>query len=215
MAEGFDQRYERTRVQLHGLAEGLIAGPQYRSAGTIRLAVYADGFGGVVSPLSIRGGRFDWVDGSAPLAGTPRELARAAGVDFGAPEDVYSAPGLLDAETTLAVEEGIAALIARSHHAGSQALRQLFTEHQPVLWPEHFDVAVSVAEVNYGVSAGDGYHPTPYAYVGPWKPRTGSFWNAPFGAAYPLHPDHNCADLVTDIVEFFEQGRAELEGQNP
>ena len=87
MAEGFDQRYERTRVQLHGLAEGLIAGPQYRSAGTIRLAVYADGFGGVVSPLSIRGGRFDWVDGSAPLAGTPRELARAAGVDFGAPEE--------------------------------------------------------------------------------------------------------------------------------
>lgn len=79
MAEGSDQRYERTRVQLHGLAEGLIAGPQYRSAGTIRLAVYADGFGGVVSPLSIRGGRFDWVDGAAPLAGTPRELARAAG----------------------------------------------------------------------------------------------------------------------------------------
>ena len=91
----------------------------------------------------------------------------------------------------------------------------MFAEQQPVLWPEHFDVAVSVAEVNYGVSAGDGYHPTPYAYVGPWKPRTGSFWNAPFGAAYPLHPDHNCADLVTDIVEFFEQGRAELEGQNP
>ncbi|WP_425003960.1 hypothetical protein [Mycolicibacterium sp. S3B2] len=215
MAEGFDQRYVRTRVQLHGLAEGLIAGPQYRSAGTIRLSVYADGFGGAASPLSIRGMRFDWVDGSAPLAGTPRELARAAGVGFGAPEDVYPATGLVDAETTLAVEEAAATLIIRSHHAGSQALRQLFTEQQPVLWPEHFDVAMSVSDVNYGVSAGDGYHPTPYAYVGPWIPRTGSFWNAPFGAAYPLNTDNDCADLITDIVEFFEQGTAELEGQAP
>lgn len=215
MAEGFDQRYVRTRVQLHGLAEGLIAGPQYRSAGTIRLSVYADGFGGAASPLSIRGMRFDWADGSAPLAGTPRELARAAGVDFGAPEDVYPATGLVDAETTLAVDEAAATLIIRSHHAGSQALRQLFTEQQPVLWPEHFDVAVSVSDVNYGVSAGDGYHPTPYAYVGPWIPRTGSFWNAPFGAAYPLNTDDDCAELIIGIVEFFEQGTAELEGHAP
>lgn len=215
MAEGFDQRYVRTRVQLHGLAEGLIAGPQYRSAGTIRLSVYADGFGGAASPLSIRGMRFDWADGSAPLAGTPRELARAAGVDFGAPEDVYPATGLVDAETTLAVDEAAATLIIRSHHAGSQALRQLFTEQQPVLWPEHFDVAVSVSDVNYGVSAGDGYHPTPYAYVGPWIPRTGSFWNAPFGAAYPLNTNDDCAELIIGIVEFFEQGTAELEGHAP
>ncbi|WP_374157075.1 hypothetical protein ACEWX3_16185 [Mycobacterium sp. G7A2] len=215
MAEGFDQRYVRTRVQLHGLAEGLIAGPQYRSAGTIRLSVYADGFGGAASPLSIRGMRFDWADGSAPLAGTPRELARAAGVDFGAPEDVYPATGLVDAETTLAVDEAAATLIIRSHHAGSQALRQLFTEQQPVLWPEHFDVAVSVSDVNYGVSAGDGYHPTPYAYVGPWIPRTGSFWNAPFGAAYPLNTNDDCAELIIGIVEFFEQGTAELEEHAP
>ncbi|GFM18223.1 MULTISPECIES: hypothetical protein [Mycobacteriaceae] len=215
MAEGFDQRYVRTRVQLHGLADGLIAGPQYRSAGTIRLSVYADGFGGAASPLSIRGMRFDWADGSAPLAGTPRELARAAGVDFGAPEDVYPATGLVDAETTLAVDEAAATLIIRSHHAGSQALRQLFTEQQPVLWPEHFDVAVSVSDVNYGVSAGDGYHPTPYAYVGPWIPRTGSFWNAPFGAAYPLNTNDDCAELIIGIVEFFEQGTAELEGHAP
>lgn len=215
MAEGFDQRYVRTRDQMHGLAEGLIAGPQYRSAGTIRLAVYADGFGGAVSPLSIRGIQFDWVDGSTSLAGTPRELARAAGVDFGAPDGIYPGTGLPDAETTLAVDEAAAALIARSHHVGNQALRQLFAEQQPVLWPEHFDVAVSADDVNYGLSAGDGFHVTPYAYVGPWKPRTGSFWNAPFGAAYPLNPDRDCADLVADVVRFFEQGRAELEGQTP
>ena len=37
-----------------------------------------------------------------------------------------------------------------------------------MLWPEHFDVAVTDNEVNYGVSAGDDGHPLPYAYVGPW-----------------------------------------------
>ena len=39
-----------------------------------------------------------------------------------------------------------------------------------------------------GVSTGDDYYPTPYAYVGPWTQRTGPFWNAPFGALYPLDP---------------------------
>jgi len=57
-----------------------------------------------------------------------------------------------------------------------------------VLWPEHFDVAAAEDEVNYGVSAGDDYYPTPYAYVGPWTQRTGPFWNAPFGALYPPDP---------------------------
>ena len=39
-----------------------------------------------------------------------------------------------------------------------------------------------------GVSAGDDYYPTPYAYVGPWTQRTGPFWNAPFGALYRSIP---------------------------
>ena len=215
MADDFDQRYLHTRTQLHGLAEGLIAGPQYRSTGTIRLVALADGFAGAVSPLSVRGMRFDWTDGSAPLAGTPRALARAAGIDFAAPEGVYQEAGLLAADATLDVDAAAADLITRSHHAGDQALRRLFPEQQPVLWPEHFDVAVTAGEVNYGVSAGDGFHVTPYAYVGPWQPRTGPFWNAPFGAAYPLERDRDDADLVRGIVEFFEQGSAELEGQLP
>jgi hypothetical protein len=55
-----------------------------------------------------------------------------------------------------------------------------------VLWPEHFDIGISVDEVNYGVSPGDVHMDEPYAYVGPWSPREGSFWNTPFGAARPL-----------------------------
>ena len=58
------------------------------------------------------------------------------------------------------------------------------------LWPEHLDagcdLAVGVrARANVGASAGDGYSPEPYLYVGPWGPRRpgdAAYWNAPFGA---------------------------------
>jgi hypothetical protein len=79
-----------------------------------------------------------------------------------------------------------------------------------VLWPEHFDVAVTEDEVNYGVSAGDDYHATPYAYIGPCTQRTGSFWNAPFGAVYQLNPAHDVDALTSHIADFFQNGRMEL-----
>ncbi len=72
-----------------------------------------------------------------------------------------------------------------------------------MLWPEHFDVGISVNEVNYGISPGDGYLDEPYAYVGPWQRRQGTFWNAPFGAARPI------AELsdVDAVVAFLAEGR--------
>jgi hypothetical protein len=72
---------------------------------------------------------------------------------------------------------------------GRQALKRLFPDEEAVLWPEHFDVAVTVDEVNYGISPGDAEHPLPYAYVGPWTPRAGAFWNEPFGASAPVDGD--------------------------
>ena len=48
--------YVSTRRQLRGVAESLIAGPQHRATGTIRLAVRADGFVGVELPLGRRSG---------------------------------------------------------------------------------------------------------------------------------------------------------------
>jgi hypothetical protein len=58
-----------------------------------------------------------------------------------------------------------------------------------------------VGEVTYGVSPGDDSIPQPYAYVGPWTPRTGEFWNTSFGAARPM------AELP-DVLEFFRTGRS-------
>ena len=72
------------------------------------------------------------------------------------------------------------------------------------LWPEHFDLATTMAEVNYGCSAGDDGHPWPYLYVGPWSPPAqGGFWNEPFGASLSLED----VPLVGEVLEFFARGR--------
>ena len=51
-----------------------------------------------------------------------------------------------------------------------------------MIWPEHFDLAITLDKVNYGISPGDAAISAPYAYIGPWQLPDGDFWNAPFGA---------------------------------
>ena len=53
------------------------------------------------------------------------------------------------------------------------------------LWPEHFDIAIELGSeaggvrANYGFSPGDGEHPKPYLYVGPWTAEvSGELWQA-------------------------------------
>jgi hypothetical protein len=202
--------YVATRRQLRGVAESLIAGPQYRAAGTIRLAVRPDGFTGVAVPVAVSGRTLVWQDGSAPLAGPVSALADAAGLRAGPPDGVYDIAEPLDLDSVLDIDPAAADLLYRSLYAGGFALKQVLPEQTPVLWPEHFDVAVTADEVNYGVSPGDDFHPTPYAYVGPWQPRTGEFWNAPFGAALPLDTAADADALSTAIVAFLDRGRREL-----
>ena len=189
MSDGFDEVYVDTRCQLRGVAESLIAGPQYRASGTIRLAVRPNGFAGVSFPLAVHGTELVWPDGGAPLAGPVDPL----------PTDAF-----------LRLDTAAADWIHRSHYAGGHAIKKVLPEAHPVLGPEHFDVAAAEDEVNYGVSAGDDYHPTPYAYVAPWTARIGPFWNAPFGAVYPLDPAHDVDALALDIADFFQRGRKEL-----
>jgi hypothetical protein len=202
--------YVTTRRQLRGIAESLVAGPQYRAAGTIRLAVRPDGFVGVELPLAVHGAEFSWQDGSTPLEGAVGDIAAAAGLQYGPPEGAYQLVDPLPADTVLTLAPSASDLIHRCLYAGGYALKQVLPEGHPVLWPEHFDVAVTDHEVNYGVSAGDDYHALPYAYVGPWQLRTGPFWNAPFGAVQPLDPAHDVDAMAVDIARFFERGRAEL-----
>lgn len=198
--------YVSTRRQLQGLAELLIAGPQYRAHGTIRLAVRPGGFGGVVSPVRVDGTDLVWPDGRAPLQGTVAAIAAAAGVDAGPPVGVYEPTGLLSVDDEVSLDPTSVALLTQSLAVGDEALRALEPGPDPVLWPEHFDVAITVEEVNYGVSAGDSFHDGPYAYVGPWTVPTGPFWNAPFGAVLSMRTD----ETVDRVLDFFRQGRRAL-----
>jgi hypothetical protein len=207
----FDQTYVGTRRQLRGVAESLIAGPQYRSSGTIRLAVRPDGFAAVTIPVAVHGTDLVLPNDAVPLEGPMSSIADAAGIVAGPPEGSYTIVDPLQPDFDLRLNGEAAEWVNRSHYAGGYALKSFLPECHPVLWPEHFDVAVTEDEVNYGVSAGDGQHPMPYAYVGPWTVPTGSFWNAPFGALYPLDRATDVDGLAKRIADFFEQGRREVD----
>ena len=142
-------------------------------------------------------------DRRVPLRGTIGDIAVALGTNAGEPADLYSEHAEFGADDELAMDPVAAELLLDWFARGDRALRRFAQSEEPILWPEHFDLGIAVGEVNYGVSPGDGAHPLPYAYVGPWTPRHGDFWNAPFGAVRTAEqlPD---ADAV---AAFFAAGR--------
>jgi len=192
-----------TRRSLHAVAEAVLAGPQYREHGTIRLTVTPGGFGQVRGPLRVEGSALAGAGARVPLTGTVADVASGAGVVAGVPEGLYGDHAELGADETLAVDAVAATVLADWFARGDAGLRGFAPDEEPVIWPEHFDLAISVGEVNYGISPGDAGHPGPYAYVGPWSPREGAFWNASFGAVREAAalPD---ADAV---AAFFTAGR--------
>ncbi|KAA0022858.1 hypothetical protein [Antrihabitans cavernicola] len=205
-AAGLDAAVLRaTRRSLHAVAELLIAGPQYREHGTIRLAVTPGGIGGTATPTRIDGTDLVWSGGRMPLRGSYADVAAAAGIALGAPVGVYADTSGVEGDEQLAVDPDAVALMLGWFAAGDDALRTFAPAVTPILWPEHFDLGIALDDVNYGVSPGDADSPRPYAYVGPWQPRTGAFWNASFGAW------RHDGELPTaqSITDFFAEGRRE------
>jgi hypothetical protein len=194
---------ERTRRSLHGLAELVLAGPQYVASKSIRLCVTPGGFG-TATALDLRVDGLELVTPSArlSLSGTYAELARAAGVEARALRDVYVEGPAVAESDPIVIDQDALVVILEAFAQGDAAMRAFAPDQQPVIWPEHFDIGISLDEVNYGVSPGDAHVSEPYAYVGPWSPRVGEFWNTPFGAARPLTelPD------VDSLVVFFREG---------
>jgi hypothetical protein len=111
----------------------------------------------------------------------------------------------------LTIDPGSAALLADWYNLGDRALSEFAPDSTPWLWPEHFDLGITVDRVNFGVSPGDATIPRPYAYVGPWdRPDRDrdDFFDRPFGAAR-LASD---VPTVADLVAFFTEGRARAGG---
>jgi hypothetical protein len=214
----------RTRRSLHAVAEHILGAALHASTGHIGLRATPGGFGtppfeGTKGPCQLRVDGTDLVvsdregERRARLA-TLRAAADLAGVAPGAPADVYTPATPLDLDRPLDIERDAARALADFFATVDAALVRLpggpsgDTAGGPQLWPEHFDLAITVDEVNYGGSPGDDEHPLPYLYVGPWNlPTDGDpFWNEPFGASTTVG-----GDIDTDTaLEFFTAGRSRL-----
>jgi hypothetical protein len=198
------EELSNTRRALHAVAELLIAGPQYVATCDIRLMASSVGFvGRTWTTTGISGTDLITPAGRFPLRGRLIDLALSAGISPRPLGDVYSGGPDFSVDEPLDVSPAAADVLLRAFIGGDAALRALAPDGEPILWPEHFDIGLSVAEVNYGVSPGDSAIGEPYAYVGPWRVPSGPFWNQSFGAARPL------SELPTPsaILAFFLAGK--------
>jgi hypothetical protein len=211
-----------TRDAWHRLAEHVLSPARYAATGRIGLRPAPGGF---ATPPYGDDGRVVAVDGAelvltargaagrrAPAV-TLRQAAAFVGVTPGAPADVYPPVTPLDLDEPLEIDAEAARVLAGWYARGARALR-LFadeaTEDDPSeaqLWPEHFDLGLSAAGVDYGASPGDGDVPGPYLYVGPHAPPGPGhpFFTLPFGAVRTM------AEVASaeDGLAFFREGRAQ------
>lgn len=166
--------FAATVAALHRVAEEVVA-PERKPDNEIALEATAGGFG---TPV------FEW-------EGETRRV-RVEGTEL-----VREADGRQEREP-LGVDADSAAALARWYEFGTGVLERLRGEasviaapSEPILWPEHFDVAIEMGDeaagrrATYGFSPGDQEHPEPYAYVAPWTAQPpGELWNARgFGGA--------------------------------
>jgi hypothetical protein len=195
----------RTRLALHAAAEMLVAGPQFRRTGKIGLRIEDRGFATTREPaIAVLGGQLVVAGRNFALAGTYRDVADAAGLTGAGPlRDVYTGSPSFSLDDEIAIDPHSQDKIVAAYELGNAALSTLAAGQAPILWPEHFDVGVSIDSVNYGVSPGDAGIPAPYAYVGPYVARRGDFWNAAFGSARLMS---TFADLDA-LVHYLEEGR--------
>ncbi|HKY13944.1 MAG TPA: hypothetical protein VJM33_03395 [Microthrixaceae bacterium] len=220
-------RLVSTRRSLHQLAEHVLAADLHRHTGRIGLRASA---GGLATPTYDHEGRPRRVriegttlvvdDGgeqrSAPIS-TLRAAARLLDIEPGGPAGVYPLSTPLEPDAPLDVDPVAARMIAEWFSIVDRALERFAAAHgddsptERRLWPEHFDLALSMGEANYGGSPGDDGHDLPYLYVGPWSPREGEFWNEPFGASrsWKANLDRD------DAVGFLDEGHDRLTRPSP
>jgi hypothetical protein len=199
-----------TRRILHGIGECLLAGPEYRACKEISLRVTPGGFATTGAP-AIRLDDTELVVGELhriPVQDTFGQLADALGVRFGPPELGYRDGSGAAADDAVELDPASLKIITDWFLLADAALRVLATDQAPILWPEHFDVAVLLDDRSYGASPGDDFHPTPYAYVSAADNDGGEFWNAPFGAML----DYGDVRNIDDLVSFWQTGRRLLAG---
>jgi hypothetical protein len=223
--------FAATRTSWHALAEQVVAPARRQANGKIGLRYTVGGVGtpffGDDEQVRITGTDVVVVRGGAEhrvAITTVGDAARAAGVEAGAPADLYTAATSVAPDAHLAVDPGAASLLANWFGFGCSVLETLRVEEgawdtRTQLWPEHFDLSIDLGDEaagsrgTFGVSPGDGAHPEPYLYVTHWAPLDADgYWNDDaFGGASlsyaALAASH---DARAAALEFFATGLARL-----
>jgi len=119
-----------TRRGLHAVAEYVLAGPQFRDCGSIRLRVTPGGFSAATaSHAHVERVELVSPSGRLPIDGaTCAGLAAAAGVEASHLREVYPDGPDLGIDDVLAIDEGAAAEIVAAFERGDAALRSLVPE---------------------------------------------------------------------------------------
>jgi hypothetical protein len=213
-----------TRLAVHALAEHVLCTVRYDAVGRIGLLPTPDG---VATPpfedrtVGLRGRELvdRRPDGERRA---PVTTLRAAADHFGCalgPPPLWSPVTAPDPDAPLKVDGTDLGLLARWFALVADALATQAPGAEQTLWPEHFDLAVTVndsrdGDTTFGGSPGDVGHDQPYLYVLPPVPvpdGDGSFWNEPFGAA-------RCYDRVantSDAAAFFADAAARIRSAPP
>jgi hypothetical protein len=209
-----------TRNSLHQVAEHVLAAARKTWTGQIGLRPTPGGFSTPDSAgrvVAVVGTDIVVIDADgvrrAPIT-TVRAGAELVGIAPGFPWTKHAPATPLEPDTVLTVDPAAARVLADWFALGDDALsrlRELAAGDQPTeaqIFPEHFDLGMTAAEVNYGASPGDEAIPLPYVYVGPYAgpPARDDFWNADFGAYRTIE------DIATaeSAQAFFVQGRDRL-----
>jgi len=188
----------QTRDALHRVAEHVVSPARYAVTGRIGLRPAPGGFSTPPFGADERLVAVDGIDLVVISSGaerrarltTLRAAGALAGVAPGAPAHLYTPATPLELDEPLNIDAEAAAVLAGWFQLGGQALAGFaagIAEDEPSeaqLWPEHFDLGIAAAQVNYGVSPGDEHVTGPYLYVGP-DASTASRLSSPAPAGGP------------------------------
>ena len=221
------ESFAATVTGLHRVAEQLVA-PARKPDNEIALEATPGGFG--TPEFDFAGARQRVrVDGDELVREIDGEARRAplrTLTEAGAVVADLLAPGVDLGIDQLGVDRESALVLAAIYEFGDEVLGELVASAEPaaaatapILWPEHFDIAIEHGSeaagerATYGLSPGDENHPEPYLYVGPWRQGVaGELWQARGfpGAELGYAELLAAADPRAAALDFFETRKAAL-----
>ena len=227
-----------TRAAWHTLGEHVVARARYDANGKIGLRYTRRGVGTPWfrhrdrdAQVRIEGTNIvvheDDETRSASVT-TVAAAAELAGVDPGAPHEVYAPATTLEPDTPLALDARSVEFLGAWFGFAASALEQLRAEADPAdepsrvqLWPEHFDLSVDLGDEHagrrgtFGASPGDEVDRDPYLYVTHWaEVAENEYWNEEHfpGASLTAVTLAAVPDQRASALTFLRRGRDLLRG---